>query len=222
VGARPRRRPALGHPRQQLEHHAVREPGRDVHRLVVVGCHLDDVGAEHVRLAAEPAHRVEQLTRLQAARLGGPGPGAARVDHVDVDRHEHPGGVTRRRPADGVVDDGVEPAAHALLHRPRAHPPVTHPGDDVRRRPVAAQTDLHEPVAGDGAGLDESAHRGAVAVEVAVVALAGVGVRVEVHERDPPSPCARATPVASAKVTVWSPPSTTGIAPAAATPAPAR
>ncbi len=59
-----------------------------------------------------------------------------------------------------------------------------HPGEHLGRRPVAAQPDLHEAVAGHGARLDQATHRRAVAGEVAVDDVGGVGVGVEVDDAD--------------------------------------
>ncbi len=64
-------------------------------------------------------------------------------------------------------------------------PLLGHPVQRLRARPVAAQPDLQEPVAAQRAGLDQPAHRLAVAVERAELDVAGVGVRVEVDHRDP-------------------------------------
>ena len=64
------------------------------------------------------------------------------------------------------------------------HALLAHPLEDVLRRPVAAQADLDEVGAGHRAGLDQPAHRGAVAGQVAVDDVGGVGVRVEVHDAD--------------------------------------
>ena len=59
-----------------------------------------------------------------------------------------------------------------------------HPAERLRAGPVAAQPHLQEPVAAQRAGLDQPAHRLAVAVERAELDVAGVGVRVEVDHRD--------------------------------------
>jgi hypothetical protein len=59
-----------------------------------------------------------------------------------------------------------------------------HPVEDVLRRPVATQADLHEVAAEHGAGLDQAAHRGAVARQVPVDDVGGVGVGVEMNDAD--------------------------------------
>ena len=61
-----------------------------------------------------------------------------------------------------------------------------HPREDVRRRPVATQPDLHEVAPGDRAAFDEPPHRRAVAGQTAPILVGGVGVRVEVDDADVP------------------------------------
>ena len=115
---------------------------------------------------------------------GVPVPGAKRrVEHVDVDRDVQLVGLGQRL-ADGVGHHGLEAALPDLLHRVPRHALFEHPLERVLRRPVAAQADLHEVGAGDGAGLDQAAHRRAVAGQVAVDDVGGVGVGVEVDDAD--------------------------------------
>ncbi len=55
-----------------------------------------------------------------------------------------------------------------------------------RIRPVAAQADLHEPVARHGSRFDEAAHRCPVPMELTGVGLCGVGMGIEVDETERP------------------------------------
>ena len=71
-----------------------------------------------------------------------------------------------------------------LLHEVPGHLLLAHPGEHVRRRPVAAQSDLHEVAPADRARLDQPAHRRAVRGQVAFEAVGGVGVRVELDDTD--------------------------------------
>ena len=89
-----------------------------------------------------------------------------------------------QRLADGVGHHRLEAALPDLLHRVPRHALLEHPLERVLRRPVAAQADLHEVRAGHGAGLDQAAHRRAVAGQVAVDDVGGVGVGVEVDDAD--------------------------------------
>src|SRR3712207_8245453 len=52
---------------------------------------------------------------------------------------------------------GVQPAVADLGHLVGPHPLRGHPVQRLRRRPVAAQAHLQEPVAAQRAGLDEPA-----------------------------------------------------------------
>ena len=63
---------------------------------------------------------------------------------------------------------------------------VGHPVEGLRARPVAAQPELQEAVTTSRAGLDQTSHRLAVAVERAELDVTGVGVGIEVDHRDPP------------------------------------
>ena len=116
---------------------------------------------------------------------GVPVPGACPGSRdVDVDREEHAVAVVDRD-RERLVQAGVEAARADLGHLEGAHPLLGHPVQRLGPRPVAAQPDLQEPVAARRAGLDQPAHRLAVAVERAELDVAGVGVRVEVHDRHP-------------------------------------
>ena len=107
----------------------------------------------------------------------------------------------------------LEPALADLGHLVGAHLLLGHPVQRLRRRPVAAQADLQESVAAHGAGLDQPAHRLAVARQRAELDVPGVRVRVEMDHRDPAVAGCWATPVASGQAIVWSPPRTSGMAP---------
>ena len=79
--------------------------------MVVGRRDLDDVDADHRQLEADPAHGVEQLARLQPARLGGAGAGrVAGVADVDVDGEEDAVAVVEGDP-EGLVEAGVSPRA---------------------------------------------------------------------------------------------------------------
>ena len=115
---------------------------------------------------------------------GVPVPGRERrVEHVDVDGDVELLGL-RQRLADGVAHHVLEAAVPDLLHRVPRHALLEHPLERVLRRPVAAQADLHEVRAGHGAGLDQPAHRRAVAGQVALDDVGRVGVGVEVDDAD--------------------------------------
>ena len=137
------------------------------------------------QLAADPAYGVEEL-RATTAR---PAPGCrcrrvARVADVDVDREEDRVAVVQRD-LERLVEAGVEPALADLGHLVGPHVLVGHPLHGLGAGPVAAQPHLQEPVAAQGAGLDQPAHRLAVPVQRAELDVAGVGVGVEVDHRDP-------------------------------------
>ena len=78
----------------------------------------------------------------------------------------------------------VSPRLHDLGHLEGPHVLLGHPAQGLGLRPVAAQPDLQEPVATQRAGLDQPAHRLAMAPQRAERDVAGVGVRVEVDHRD--------------------------------------
>ena len=83
------------------------------------------------------------------------------------------------------VRHASRPRCADLGHLVGAHPLRGHPVQRLRRRPVAAQADLQEPVPAQRAGLDQPAHRLAVPPQRAELDVAGVGVRVEVEHRHP-------------------------------------
>ncbi len=64
------------------------------------------------------------------------------------------------------------------------HVLLAHPGEHVRRRPVAAKPHLDEVAPAHRPGLDQPAHRRPVRGEVAVDDVGGVGVRVEVQQAE--------------------------------------
>ena len=114
-----------------------------------------------------------------------PVPGrVARVADVDVDREEDRVAVVEGD-LERLVEAGVEPALADLGHLVGAHLLLGHPVQRLGAGPVAAQPHLQEAVAAQRAGLDQPAHRLAVAVERAELDVAGVGVGVEVDHRDP-------------------------------------
>ena len=59
-----------------------------------------------------------------------------------------------------------------------------HPLQRFRRRPVAPEADLEEPVAAQGSGVDQPAHGLAVPPQRAERDVAGVRVGIEVDHRD--------------------------------------
>ena len=123
--------------------------------------------------------------RRQPAGLGGAGAGrVAGVADVDVDREED-GVAVVERDLEGLVETRLEPAPADLGHLVGPHALIGHPAEGLGAGPVAAQPHLQEPVAAQGAGLDQPAHRLAVAVERPELDVAGVGVGVEVDHRDP-------------------------------------
>ena len=79
----------------------------------------------------------------------------------------------------------VQTAVHDLGHLVGPHLLAGHPVQRLRRRPVATQADLQEPVAAQRARLDQATHRLAVAPQRPELDVAGVRVRVEVDHRDP-------------------------------------
>ena len=175
--------PPASEGRQRLEHDAVREQRGDVGG-VVRRRDLDDVDADDRKLEADAPHGVEQLARRQPTGLGRTGPRRhARVHDVDVDREEDPHAVCRRG-RDLIEAHRQSPRAD-LGHLVGAHPLLGHPGERLRPGPVAAQTQLEEPVTAHGTGLDQPAHRLAVPVERAELDVAGVRVGVEVHDGHP-------------------------------------
>ena len=95
---------------------------------------------------------------------------------------------TVERLDDRVGEHGLAPPFLDLGHRVPTHALFAHPLEGRLVRPVAAQTDLHEVLAGDPALLDQSAHRLTVRVQVAPLVGAGVGVGVEVDHTEPPRP----------------------------------
>ena len=171
-------------PGERLEAHPVGEVRRDLG--VVVGRRdLDHVDARDGQLAADPADGVQQLPRGQPAGLGGAGAGGvARVADVDVDREEDRVAVVEGD-LEGLVEARLQAALADLGHLVGPHVLLGHPPERLRAGPVAAQPHLQEPVAAQGAGLDQPPHRLAVAVERAELDVAGVGVGVEVDHRDP-------------------------------------
>ncbi len=145
---------------------------------------LDDVDGHDVVLDAELADHAQQVDGRQTARFGGAGAGRVRrVEAVDVERDVEQVGAGEGL-GDGVGHHLLEPALPDLLHRVPAHLLLLHPRERVGGRPVAAQPDLHEPVAGNGSRFDEASHRRAVAGQVAVDDVGGVGVGVEVDDAD--------------------------------------
>ena len=91
---------------------------------------------------------------------------------------------------------------------------VAHPLLVLFARPVAAQPDLDEAVAGDRARLDEPAHRGAVAGEVAVEDRSAVSACASKWIMTTlPKPWWSATATPAGQVIEWSPPMMTGMMP---------
>ena len=173
------------HPGQRLEADPVGEVRRDL-GVVVRRRHLDHVDTRHRQLAADPAYGVEQLPRRETARLRrARARRVARVADVDVDGEEHRVAVVQGD-LERLVEAGLEPALADLGHLVGPHVLLGHPLHRLGAGPVAAQPHLEEPVAAQGARLDQPAHRLAVAVERAELDVAGVGVGVEVDHRDAP------------------------------------
>ncbi len=143
--------------------------------------HCHDVGAQH-----DLADGVQQVDRLHAARFRRPGarcePG---IEDVDVDRQ-----IDMRRTVEGlrdrILDDGCHAPVAQFPHEMPAHPLLAHPREDVGRRPVAPQADLHEVLSRNGSQLDEPSHRRPMRVQIAPETVAGIRVSVEVHDPETP------------------------------------
>jgi hypothetical protein len=82
--------------------------------------HLDDVGARRDRRGLRSRDRPEQVGRGHAARLGRAGAGRERrIEHVDVDRHEHrPLADVRERPRHDLADPEVAHVVHEEARDP--------------------------------------------------------------------------------------------------------
>ena len=88
--------------------------------------------------------RAEQVDRLHASGLRRSGSGReARIEHIDVDREVDVIGTVERF-RNRVFDHRCHTAIAELAHEMPAHSLSTHPLEHILRRPVAAQTDLHE------------------------------------------------------------------------------
>ena len=156
--------------------------------MVVGRRHLHDVDSAEGGAHGDAAHRVEQLTARESPGFGRAGARRrARVHHVDVDREEDRVAVVHRND-ERLVEHRVQAPRDDLAHLEGPHALFGHPVQRLGLGPVAAQPDLHEPVAATGARLDQAAHRGAVAVERAHLRVASVGVGVEVDHRDASPP----------------------------------
>ena len=111
------------------------------------GAHLDDVHPDDVVLQGELADHPEQVDAGHPAGLGGAGARCVRgIHHVDVDRQVEVVGL-RQRLGDRVGHHRLEAALPDLVHGVPDHALLAHPGEGLRRRPVAAQPDLDEAVA---------------------------------------------------------------------------
>ncbi len=156
--------------------------------MVIRRRHLDDVHSRELDGADNPPDRPKQFAGQHAARFGGPGTGRRPgIDDVDIDAQ-----IDRIRPVerlgDCVVDDSLRAPLLDLGHEVVAKAVGLHPFERLDRRPVAAQTDLHEVAAVDGAGFDQPPHRRAVTGEDAPVVVRGIGVGVEMDDPDAARP----------------------------------
>ena len=161
-------------------------------------------------LAAGP----EQVGALHPAGLGRAGAGrVGRIEHVHVDAQEdRPGADDIERAADDLLD----PEPPHVVHEEARDPALVLPGELLLAGPVAAQADLDVAARVDHAGLDEPVHRRAVR-------------DLDAEDLAARCPCAcrsgrgragrgrAAQARMSGSAIEWSPPSTTGIAPAATT-----
>ena len=126
--------------------------------------------------------RPEQVRGHHPTRLWGPGPGRkAGVQHVDVD-----GDVNQLRPVHRLHHRPAHDLRYAeapdLIHQVPAQPLFAHPVEDLARRPVAAQPDLHEVAAGHHPRLHQPPHRSAMGEGVAEAGGRGIGVGVKVDD----------------------------------------
>ena len=119
---------------------------------------------------------------------GVPVPGAWPGSQTSMSTERKTASHSSRAISNASSRHAAEPALADLGHLVGPHVLLGHPAEGLRAGPVAAQPHLQEPVAAQGAGLDQPAHRLAVAVERAELDVAGVGVGVEVDHRDPAVP----------------------------------
>ena len=119
---------------------------------------------------------------------GVPVPGAAPGSTTSTSTEKKTASQSVMRDRDRLVEHVVESARHDLAHLEGPHPLLGHPVQRRRLGPVAAKSDLQEPVAATGARLDEPSHRRAVTVQRTHLCVAGVGVGVEVDDRDAAPP----------------------------------
>ena len=117
-----------------------------------------------------------------------------------------------------LVEAVVQPARTDLGHLERPHPLLGHPVQRLRARASSraarsAGTGRRAPHPTRSAGASAGRARRASRTRCRRCRRARRSARRDTR----PSPCCRATPVTSASVIEWSPPSTTGIAPLVAT-----
>ncbi len=121
--------------------------------------HLDDVDTDDRQLVTDAPNLIEELARRQSPRLRCSGARCMTgVAHVDVDAEEHAVTVVRRD-RECFGHDLVEPAGTDLGHLVGTHPLLRHPLQNLGAGPIAAQSDLQEPVTTHRSGLDEPTHR---------------------------------------------------------------
>ena len=197
--------------REQLADDALADERSDVRRADRRRDHLDEVRADELEPRRGLAHRPEEVDRRHPSRLGRAGAGANAGSSTSMST------VTKTGPPPTTAS-----ASWITSRMPRSRTscmkkleiPVPLPRELLLGRPVAAQPDLRVARGVDVAGFDEAEHRRAVGALDAEHLGARVRVRVEVEDQ-------RGRRAATARtfgsVIEWSPPSTTGSAPASTT-----
>ena len=152
--------------------------------VVIWRGHFHDIHRDDVRVENDLAHDPKQVDWGETAGRWGAGcRSEGRVQNVDVYRE-----VDRVGAIECLGNDILHDVLHAtlpdLLHRMMAKAVLAHPLLIFLTRPVPAQPDLNEVVAGDRAGLDKAPHWRSVTREVSVDLLGGVCVSVKVDHAD--------------------------------------
>jgi hypothetical protein len=133
-------------PERASSTHPVGQVGGDL-SLVVGRGDLDLIDPGQGERHGDVADRIEQLAAGETSGLRGARSRChARIDDVDIDGEEHRITVVRGD-GGGLVQNGVEAAAHDFGHLEAAHALLAHPLQRLGFGPIAAQADLEEPVA---------------------------------------------------------------------------
>ena len=204
---------AQGDPGQDLPDDPVGGERGDVGRADRRRDHLDDVDADELELGRQRPCGPQEVDRRHPTGLRRAGAGRERgVEDVNVDRQED-GPVAHE--ADRAADDLLDPQLAHVVHEVAGDAVLGLPRELGLARPVAAQADLDVTARVDVALLDEPVERGAVRDLDTEDLGSGVGMGVEVDEPD--GAVHRRDRAMSGSEMEWSPPSTTGIGPAAST-----